>query len=137
MNGQWIVSGHAKLTLGNITNGCGNNFSPVVEGHGEVITGSITSGCASIYSPDVSGHGIVKSGNITTGGGSTYSPVVSQHGKITVERNTTGAGLMNLCTVLNGVTNNSLLAVRGSDACSYTKNATNDATMTIVGLILL
>ena len=45
--------------------------------------------------------------------------------------------LMNLCTVLNGVTNKSLLAVKGSDACSVTSNVTNSGTMTIGGLILL
>ena len=45
--------------------------------------------------------------------------------------------LMNLCTTLNGVTNNSALFVRGSNACSYTSNVTNGGTMTIGGLMLL
>ena len=88
------------------------------------------------YAPVVSGHGHVTSGNITTGasGGNIGG---SSTGSSTSVSATIPVGLMNLCTVLNGVQNNSLLAVRGSDACSYTSNITNGGTMTIGGLILL
>ena len=90
----------------------GVNYSPVVSGHGNVKSGSITTGA--------SGGGI---GGSSTGAG--------------VTANVNVVPLMNLCTTLNGVTNNSLLAVRGSNACSYTSNVTNGGTMTIGGLILL
>ena len=94
------------------------------------------------YAPVVSGHGRVNSGNITTGASGGNLSGSSTGAGITAGVSLPGMGgkklmLMNLCTVLDGVTNNSLLAVRGSDACSYTSNVTNGGTMTIGGLILL
>ena len=85
-------------------------------------TGTYSSGVN--YAPVVSGHGRVNSGNITTGASGGGLNGSSTGASVGVSA-TIPVGLMNLCTTLNGVKNNSLLAVRGSNACSYTSNVTN------------